>query len=116
MVLKNRIKLLKESIEKEDHLEAGIFPMEEFQKGLKVEMEEHSEYSPLVAARLVLDHLEEDEYYYSKNKEGIYEDISKLRKQGLSADEISKKLNVPITDVNEVISKRLERLLGRGGL
>jgi hypothetical protein len=50
---------------KEDHLARGEFPHDEFKKGVAVEMNEHPEFSPLEAARLVLDHLTEDEYHYS---------------------------------------------------
>jgi len=55
---------------KEDDLEQGDFPLDEFKKGLAVEMEEHDSISPIDAARLVLDHMEEDEYYYSNDSNG----------------------------------------------
>lgn len=56
----------KESLS-EDHVEKGIFPMEEFHKGLQVEKAEHSNLNILDIAQLVLDHLKEDEYYYSND-------------------------------------------------
>lgn len=50
----------------EDHVEKGIFPLDEFLKGLVIEKKEHSGLNPLSIAQLVLDHLKENEYYYSK--------------------------------------------------
>lgn len=58
--------LKKGMIFREDHLEKGIFPMDEFHKGLEKEQQEHPDLNPIAIARLVLDHLEEEEYYYSK--------------------------------------------------
>jgi len=61
---------------KEDHLEKGIFPMEEFHKGLKYEMESNPELGPIAAARRVLDHIEQEEYYYSNEKEDMNMDTA----------------------------------------
>ena len=45
--------------------------MDEFHKGLEVEQKEHPELNPIATARLVLDHMEENEYYYSKKSEDM---------------------------------------------
>ena len=81
-------KMSDEKRQKEDHLNRGEFPMDEFHKGLKIEMDEHGDLSPLDAARLVLDHLEEEEYYYSKTDseaENMIEEIGE--------DEVKKMLD-----------------------
>ena len=65
---RGRLERLHESLLKEDHLSKGIFPMEQFVKGLKIE-QEHSgtvKGDPITVAKIVLDHLAEDEYYYDK--------------------------------------------------
>jgi len=50
--------------------------MEEFHKGLKYEMESNPELGPIAAARRVLDHIEQEEYYYSNEKEDMNMDTA----------------------------------------
>ncbi len=56
---------------KEDHLAKGEFPFDEFKKGFGVEKDEHTTFHPIEIARIVLDHLMEDEYYYTTQVEDL---------------------------------------------
>jgi len=53
---------------KEDHVTKGVFPIEQFTKGIEIEQGEHKDINVLEVAQLVLDHLKEDEYYYNKEE------------------------------------------------
>lgn len=55
----------KEKRLKEDHVEKGIFPTDEFEMGISIEKEEHPNLNILEIGQLVLDHLKENEYFYS---------------------------------------------------
>lgn len=55
----------KEKRLKEDHVEKGIFPTDEFEMGISIEKEEHPNLNILEIGQLVLDHLKNSEYYYS---------------------------------------------------
>lgn len=80
---------------KEDDVEKGLFPNDEFQKGMDVEKKEHPDLSPLLIAQLVLDHLKEDEYYYSNkepkeeaNKNNIIDKIDKIDQKNRQASKV----------------------------
>lgn len=53
---------------KEHHFEKGEFPFDEFKLGWETEHKEHPEFHPIDVARLVLDHMKENEYYYTQPK------------------------------------------------
>lgn len=97
---------VKESIQ-EDHIDKGIFPMDEFHKGLEQEQSEHPEVGPIETAQLVLDHLKEDEYYYSNDKEQM------STANVVTATKIpKKKKEFKVVDIVEILSdEELEELV-----
>lgn len=58
----------KNAIFKEDveNGEFGNFPIDSFHKGLKTELDEHKDLNPLEVAKLVIDHIKDNENYYNK--------------------------------------------------
>lgn len=83
----------KEKRLKEDHVEKGIFPIDEFQMGIDVEKSEHSQLNILEIGQLVLDHLKENEYYYSSknsDEETKTEEINTSTASGAMAPAVMK--------------------------
>jgi hypothetical protein len=124
----------KESL-KEDDVEKGLFPSDEFNKGLKIEQAEHPNLNVLEAGQLVLDHLKEDEYYYSNkesqstannqgamtvkipeeekcgNKKEMSPEAKKvldLYNKGIPAGKIAKDLNLDFNYVTDLITHNKE--------
>ena len=70
-----------ESFHKEHHFEKGEFPFDEFKLGWETEHKEHPEFHPVDVARLVLDHMKENEHYYTKPSQS--EKVTPAAEQGL---------------------------------